>query len=76
MCRVDATGLYHGHARGVDKYSYTGKLLWTNKDVKDIMFGVQTRHRIDDDEEREKNIGKTLTLQRHEQHSRVGNGGT
>ena len=45
MCRMDDTGVYHGHSAGVVKYDLTGKQLWEQRDtsVHGIMFGCQVR---------------------------------
>ena len=38
--RADGTGVYHGHDRGVAKWSWQGKKLWKTK-TEDVLFGWQ-----------------------------------
>lgn len=46
MCRMDATGIYHGASGGVKKYDKKGKLLWECDKVTEVMFGVQTKDHV------------------------------
>ena len=42
QCRIDDTGIYHGHSGGVNKHSMAdGSIIWSQKSASSNMFGVQ-----------------------------------
>ncbi len=42
QCRIDDTGIYHGHSAGVNKHSMAdGSIIWSQKSAGSNMFGVQ-----------------------------------